>query len=305
MGKLRNSFLLFIAALIWGMAFVAQQEGMEHMGPFTFITSRSLLGFLVLIPVILFRRLRTPKEERKPIPVKATALGGICCGVALSLTMIFQQFGLTMTTVGKGGFITTLYIIFTPILGLFIKKKPPKVLWISALLAIVGMYLLCMTDSSFAVGTGDLLVLVCAVACAAQILFVDYFVEETDGVLLSCVQFFFVFAVTLVPAIVIEQPTFSQITDGAVSILYTGILSSGVAFTLQIVAQKGLDPTVAALIMSLESVVAAIAGYIAYKVGFLPTDQSMTPRQLIGCAVVFAAIIIVQIPWENLRKKAT
>ena len=162
-----------------------------------------------------------------------------------------------------------------------------------------------MNGEKFSIGMGDLLVLLCAVVFAVHILVIDHFSPQTDGVILSCIQFFVCFVISGVCALIFEQPSFEQISDGAVSVLYAGIMSSGVAYTLQIVGQKSLNPTVAALILSLESVVATIAGYVAYLVGFLSTDQTMSARQIIGCAVVFAAVILVQLPWDRIMKKDT
>lgn len=301
--KLRNSLLLLITATIWGMAFVSQQAGMDYMGPLTFTGSRNIIGSLVLIPVILIIRAKTPKAERAPLPVKTTIIGGICCGCALTAGSLFQQYGLTMTTVGKGGFITTLYIIITPILGLFFKRKAPKAVWVSVALAVVGMYLLCVSREGFSISTGDLLVLAGSFAFAVHILVIDKFSPLTDGVVLSCIQFFVCGVISTVGAFVFEQPAWEQLVSGAIPVLYAGVLSCGVGYTLQIVGQKGLNPTAAALILSLESVVATISGYIAYKIGFLKTDQSMTPRQIIGCAIVFAAVILVQLPWDEIGKK--
>ena len=301
--KLRNSLLLLITATIWGMAFVSQQAGMDYMGPLTFTGSRNIIGSLVLIPVILIIRAKTPKAERAPLPVKTTIIGGICCGCALTAGSLFQQYGLTMTTVGKGGFITTLYIIITPILGLFFKRKAPKAVWVSVALAVVGMYLLCVSGEGFSISTGDLLVLAGSFAFAVHILVIDRFSPLTDGVVLSCIQFFVCGVISTIGAFVFEQPAWEQLVSGAIPVLYAGVLSCGVGYTLQIVGQKGLNPTAAALILSLESVVATISGYIAYKIGFLKTDQSMTPRQIIGCAIVFAAVILVQLPWDEIGKK--
>lgn len=304
--KVRSSFLLLLTAVIWGVAFVSQSEGMQHMGPFTFSAARSILGCVVLLPLIAVMRLRakkSPDESKRKLPLKPTLLGGLCCGLALTAASLLQQFGVSMTTVGKSGFITALYIIFTPILGIFIGRKVPKIVWVSAVLGAVGLYLLCMNGEKFSISTGDVLVLLCAVMFAVHILVIDHFSPQTDGVVLSCIQFFVCFAISLVCALIFEKPDFRQIQDGAISVLYAGIMSSGVAYTLQIVGQKGLNPTVAALILSLESVVATIAGYIAYLTGFLKTDQSMSPRQIAGCAVVFAAVILVQLPWEKLRKR--
>lgn len=297
---LRNSLLLFLTALIWGTSFVSQAVGMDSMGPFTFTAARSLLGGLVLLPVIAFRRSR--ETEKKPIPWKITLIGGACCGLALTAAGLFQQFGIMGTTVGKSGFITALYIIFTPILGIFLKRKASLIVWIGALAAMVGMYLLCI-DGSFTIGTGDLLVLICSVLFAVHILVIDYFSPLADGVMLSCIQFFTCAIVSGVLMLIFEEPSLGQLIDGAVPVLYAGVLSSGVGYTLQIVGQKGMNPTAAALILSLESVISSVAGYLAYRVGFLTTDQTMTARQVAGCAVVFAAVILVQIPIPDRKRK--
>ena len=184
--KLRNCLLLLTAAVIWGMAFVSQKAGMDSMGPLTFNGVRSLIGGAVLIPVILILRNRTPKAERKPLPLKTTIIGGIACGLALTVASTLQQYGLSMTTVGKGGFITTLYIILTPILGIFLHKKVPGAVWVAVVLAVVGMYLLCFTGDSFTISTGDLLVLGCALVFSVHILVIDKYSPLTDGVVLSC-----------------------------------------------------------------------------------------------------------------------
>lgn len=297
---LRNSFLLFLTALIWGTSFVSQAKGMESMGPFTFTAARSLLGGLVLLPVILFRRSRD--AEKKPIPWRITLLGGACCGLALTAASLFQQFGIMGTTVGKSGFITALYIIFTPILGIFLKRKASLIVWVGALAAVVGMYLLCV-DGSFTIGTGDLLVLACSVLFAVHILVIDHFSPLADGVMLSCIQFFTCMIISGALALIFEEPSLGQLIDGAVPVLYAGVLSSGVGYTLQIVGQKGMNPTAAALILSLESVISSVAGYLAYRIGFLTTDQTMTARQVTGCVVVFAAVILVQVPMPNRKRK--
>ena len=292
--------MLFLTALIWGSSFVSQAKGMESMGPFTFNAARSLLGGLVLLPVIFFRRSR--EAEKKPIPWRITLIGGICCGLALTAAGLFQQFGIMGTTVGKSGFITALYIIFTPILGIFLKRKASLIVWIGALAAVVGMYLLCI-DGSFTIGTGDLLVLICSVLFAVHILVIDHFSPLADGVMLSCIQFFVCAIISGVLMLIFEEPSLGQLLDGAVSVLYAGVLSSGVGYTLQIVGQKGMNPTAAALILSLESVISSVAGYLAYRVGFLTTDQTMTARQVAGCVVVFAAVVLVQVPIPGRKKE--
>lgn len=307
-GSLKNSLLLFLAAFIWGVAFVSQSKGMEYMGPFTFNGVRSLIGAVVLIPVILFRRRKENADAvrkgiaPKAIPWKITLIGGLCCGLALMVASTLQQIGIMYTTVGKAGFITALYIIFVPILGIFIGKKVPAAVWVGALMAALGMYLLCI-QGSFQIGLGDTLVFACAIVFSIHILVIDYFSPKADGVMLSCIQFFVCGIICTTIALIVEKPDFAQLINGAVPILYAGVMSCGVAYTLQIVGQKGVNPTIAALILSLESVVSVLAGWFAYKVGFLKDDQSLTGRQLLGCVVVFAAVILVQLPIEEFLKK--
>lgn len=300
---LRSSLLLFLAATIWGVAFVSQSKGMEYMGPFTFNGVRSLLGGAVLIPFILFRR-KKEGADRKPIPWKVTLSGGICCGLALTGATALQQYGMLYTSVGKAGFITTLYIIFVPIIGIFLGRRAPWMVWAGAFLASIGMYLLCMQESLHG-NPGDVLVFISAILFSFHILIIDYFSPKADGVMLSCIQFFVAGVICTGCAFVFEHPQLSQLMSGLVPILYAGILSSGVAYTLQIVGQKDMNPTVAALILSLESVVSVLAGWFAYRVGFLKEDQTLTGRQLLGCVIVFAAVILVQLPLEELfnRKK--
>ncbi len=298
----RNSFLLFLAAAIWGMAFVSQSKGMDYMGAFTFNGVRSLIGTAALgIYLLISHKVAGPKN-REPINWKKAIIGGICCGLALTTASTLQQFGIVYTTVGKAGFITTLYIIFVPILGIFLRRRVNFAVWIAVVLAAAGMYLLCMTES-FSLGLGDTLVFLCAVVYAVHILVVDKFAPMMEGALLSFIQFFFCGIVCTTCAIIWEHPTFAQLIQGIIPLLYAGVMSCGVAYTLQIVGQKGVNPTIAALLMSLESVVATISGYAAYKLGLLGTDQTMTGRQILGCVIVFAAIILVQLPEEWFTRK--
>lgn len=293
---MRNSLLLFLAACIWGLAFVSQSKGMEYMKPFTFNGARSLIGAAVLIPVIIFRRKSAAKKEnQQPIPWKVTLIGGVCCGLALTAASMFQQYGILYTTVGKAGFITTLYIIFVPMLGIFLRKRVPAKVWLAALLAAVGMYMLCISGSVL-FNLGDSMVFICALLFSVHILIIDHFSPKTDGVMISCIQFWVCGILCTIGAFIFENPSWTQLVEGVVPILYAGVMSCGVAYTLQIVGQKGLNPTVAALILSLESVVATITGFIAYKIGFLQQDQSLKFRQIIGCVIVFGAVILVQLP---------
>lgn len=302
LNNLKNSSLLFTAALIWGIAFVFQSMGNDYMQPFTFSAARNFFGFLVLIPIITLNSIRSKRKENKiTFSKKFTIIGGICCGIALAIASLFQQYGIKFTTVGKSGFITALYIIITPILGIFIKKKCPFSVWISAICALIGMYLLCVTES-VGISLGDILVFVCAIFFSIHILLIDYFSPKTDGVILSCIQFFVCFIISTILALIFDKPTLQQIADGIIPILYAGIMSSGVAYTLQIIGQKNFNPTAAAMILSLESVISALAGYIAYVCGFLTQDQSLTVIQMVGCVIIFGAVIFVQIPFDKLKR---
>lgn len=299
----RNTFLLFLTACIWGLAFVSQSKGMEYMDPFTFNGVRSLLGAAVLL-VFLSARSKVTGRSLKELDWKVTIRAGVLCGIVLTIATTVQQFGIVYTSVGKAGFITTLYIIFVPMAGVLFGKKVPFVVWGSAVMAAIGMYLLCMTES-LTINIGDILVFICAIFFTAHIMIVDYFSPKTDGVVISCIQFLICGIICMLCSFIWGEPAWHQIVNGAGSLLYAGIMSCGVAYTLQIVGQNGVNPTVAALLLSLESVVATIGGFLAYKWGFLITDQSMTARQLAGCIVVFAAVVLVQLPKEWFQRKGS
>lgn len=292
---LRSSFLLFLAAFIWGVAFVAQSVGMDYMGPFTFNGARFLMGSMVLLPLVIYRRKGKSKESKKFGSRRDTLTGGICCGLALCCAALFQQFGIVYTTVGKAGFITTLYIIIVPIMGIFLKKKVPGKVWIAAVIAAVGMYLLCMSES-LRLSRGDIYVFICAILFSIHILVIDYFSSKADGVELSCLQFLTAGIIGSVLALIFERPTLSNFAGGIIPLAYAGIMSSGVAYTLQVIGQKDLDPTVASLILSLESVVSMLAGWVILK-------QALSPRELFGCVLVFAAVILAQLPEKRHSEK--
>ncbi len=296
--NLLGTLELLIAAFIWGSTFVAQSDGMNYVGPLTYITVRFASGGAVLIPVVLikdrFTKKRTgvkPKTELKPL-----LAGGIVCGIILTVAAVLQQYGIIYTSVGNAGFITTLYVIMVPLCSIFFKKRPALNVWASVIIATVGLYLLCITDRLM-LTLGDTLVLLCAVCFTAHILALDHFVAKVDPVKLSCLQFFTVSAVTAIPAIVLEQNSLESIVSAWLPILCAGVLSSGVAYTLQTVAQKNAEPTIAAITMSLESVFAIISG--AVVLGEIPTT-----RKLLGCIIMFAAIILAQFPakWFSLKK---
>lgn len=292
----KNLCLLFVTALIWGTAFVAQSVGMDHIGPFTFNAVRSLVAGIALIPVILlFNRRKTPeRRQTERANRKTLILGGISCGLALGVASCLQQMGIQYTTVGKAGFITALYIVIVPILGLFFRKKVGAKLWISVVIAILGLYLLCMSGS-LRLEKGDFLVLLCALCFSIHIMVIDYFSPKVDGVQMSCIQFFVAAAFSALCMLPTEGiPAPQAVLASWMPILYTGVLSSGVGYTLQIIGQKGVNPTVASLVLSLESVISVLAGWVIL-------DQSMSSREVLGCVLMFAAIVLAQLP---NRKKA-
>lgn len=304
--QVRNSFLLLLTAIIWGSAFVAQSVGMEHVEPFTFTFTRSIIGGVVLIPVIILLRKTDSVAMRSDMQgvnaavihgiTKYEWLGGICCGIALCTASNFQQIGMLHTTVGKSGFITALYVVIVPILGLFLRKRVPALIWFCVVLSVAGLYLLCMPKGAFSLAQGDVLVLICALLFSFHILIIDYFSPKGDGVVISCIQFFVCGILSGIIMLFVENPTFANIMDAKWSILYAGALSSGVAYTLQVVAQKGVNPTVASLILCLESVVAVLAGWIIL-------GDKLTSRELAGCILMFVAIVLAQLPTPKKERK--
>ncbi len=286
--KLGSSFLLLITATIWGVAFVAQSVGMDHIGPFTFNFSRFLIGALVLIPVILLgKKEKLPEAEAKSYK-KNTWIGGLCCGCALCVASLLQQTGIQYTTVGKAGFITALYIIIVPFFGLFLKKKVGLRIWISAAIATVGFYLLCVMGE-LVINKGDLYILACACVFSVHILVIDYFSPKGNGVQISAIQFAVCALLCGIGAVSFETIIWADVLAAYVPILYAGVMSCGVAYTLQILGQKNMDPSVASLILSLEAVVSVIAGAIILH-------QMMSVQEIAGCVLVFLAIILAQLP---------
>ena len=259
---------------------------------------RSLIGAFVLIPVYLVLRKNTPRRTGTDRSAQTQTLltAGIVCGTLLCLASNFQQFGIKYTSVGKAGFITACYIVLVPVFGLFLKKKTGPFLWAAVALAVVGLYLLCITDS-FRPGRGDILVMICAVLFSFQILAVDHYSPLVESaVALSMLEFFVSGILSCFPALVLEHPLPSQLLAAWKPILYAGVFSCGVAYTLQTVAQKDLDPTVASLIMSLESCISVLAGWAIL-------GQKLTARELLGCAVMFGAIVLAQLPNPDKGKK--
>ena len=317
----KSSLLLFLAAFIWGVAFVAQSVGMDYVGPFTFNAVRCFVGSFILIPVIFWNQKRTAKKVDKDTlhdRPKESILGGISCGILFFIATSLQQIGILYTSVGKAGFITAcyivivpiiglflgkkcrkfswaavamaligLYIVIVPILGIFLKRKVNLKIWISVLIALVGLYLLCMSGS-LTLTKGDALILLGALFFSFHILVVDYFSSKVSGVKLSCIQLFIASMLSAIPMFVLENPKLSSICAAWAPILYAGILSCGVAYTLQIIGQRNLNPTIASLILSLESVISVLAGWVILH-------QTLSTRELIGCVLMFAAILLAEL----------
>ena len=291
--QLRSGLLLTLTALIWGAAFVAQSVGMDYVGPFTYLCSRSVIGGLVLLPIIKF----FGKDDKVSLPQgkenskgnsKALITGGICCGLALFVASSFQQIGIQYTTVGKAGFITSLYMIIVPVIGIILGRKASKKIWFSVIVAVIGMYFLCMNGES-RINNGDILVLCCAVGFSVHILVIDHFSPMVNGVKMSCIQFWVCAAAAAVCMFIFEKPSMENIIAAWAPILYAGALSSGAGYTLQIIAQKDIDPTVASLICSLESVFSVLFGWLLLH-------QALSIKELFGCALVFTGVIFTQIP---------
>ena len=313
--KLKGDLMLVLTAMVWGGSFVAQKSGMELIGPFAFNGIRTIIGGIVLIPLIMvLDRMKSKKQASAPA-VKADAAdsvlseadkkndqkllitGSICCGLALLVAGMLQQIGMMYTTAGKAGFITALYVVLVPIFGRILGKKIRPLIWLCVLASAFGLYLLCMPASGgFGhINKGDLIVLACALCFAVHILLIDYFSPKVDGVRLSCIQFFIAGILCMIlmfpldPVLGYDIPSLSQLLDAWIPIVYAGALSCGAGYTMQIVAQADTDPAVASMILCLESVFAVIAG-------MLILGESLSLREAAGCIIMFAAILAAQLP---------
>lgn len=292
--SLKGVILLLLTALIWGISFVAQSEGMESVDAFTFQGIRTLMGSIVLVPFILIRsksKKSISDEEKiaRKKQNKLTWIYGSILGVALCVATDLQQFAFYYSTAGKIAFITAMYMFFVPIAGLFLRKRIPFVTWICIILGFIGLYFLSFTSSGFeSLNKGDILAFFCAIFFTVQILLIEKFGPECDGVKLSCVQFFVSGMISTILMFIFEQPKLSAIKSAAVPILYSGIMSCGIAYTLQIIGQKYCEATIASLLMCMESVFAAISAAIII-------NEKLSGREIFGCAVMFAAILLSQI----------
>ena len=290
--RLLGNLILTACAIIWGTAFVAQRAGMDTIEPITFNAARMVPAALIVGTVALVLSARDRKRgtaDPTGSSAKAAVTGGVLCGFLLSLASIFQQVGLVETSAGKAGFITAMYILFVPVIGfVFLRRKNPWIVWAAVLLGVFGMYLLCVKEG-FTLTRGDALILVCALLFSGHILVCDHFVKKTDPIRMSAVQFVTASIVSWIAAFVLEEPGMDKIIDAAFPILYCGVMSGGIAYTLQMIGQKLSDPTPASLLMSLEAVFAVIAGAVIL-------GERMQIREIIGCIVMFAAVILVQLP---------
>lgn len=283
--QIKGSAQLLFATLIWGCAFVAQSVGMDHLGPMTFQAIRSALAVLALLPVTAILD-RSPGSFLPRWKAKGLWKTGILCGLALFVAQGLQQVGLIYTEPGKAGFITAMYIVLVPVLGLFLGRKCGLRVWFSVALAVGGLYLLSCVGVT-KVNIGDLLILGAAAAFAVQIVLIDTLAQELDGLRLNCIQFLVVTVLSALTAVFTEDFSWQGVADCALPLLYTGILSSGAAFTLQILGQQHLPPEPASLIMSLESVFAVLAGWVLL-------NQTLRPVEAVGCGLVFLAVILSQ-----------
>ncbi|MCR5684388.1 MAG: DMT family transporter [Lachnospiraceae bacterium] len=292
--------LLLLTAVIWGIAFVFQAVGAQYVGPLTFLAGRSWIACAALLPVIWWRKKKkkdsaekdsSEAEENMPASdslSKALILGSLCCGAFLFFASLSQQAGISYTTAGKAGFITALYVVMVPLISLFFGKKQPFFIWISVALGVAGLYLLSI-KGNFELGMGDALMILCALLFSFQILSVNHFAAKVDGVMLACGEFFVEAVLATAGMCVFEHVSADSIMAALPAILYAGLFSSGIGYTLQIVAQSRVEPTVASLLMCLESVFSALAGWVYLH-------ESMTAREFLGAVLLFAAVVLSQFP---------
>ena len=297
--KVIGSILLILVAFIWGTAFVFQRVGMDHIEPVTFTASRMTLSALAvgLVALLLKKHGPSPRAAGETNNTHAVLIGGICCGAFLAFASIFQQAGIVYTTAGKAGFITAMYMLLVPIINFVIfRKKSSWIVWVAVLLGVVGMYLLCMTES-FRLSQGDTLVCICAVLFSGHILCCDYFVGKGNPIQISAIQFVTAAIISWIASFILESPDMDKVISAALPILYCGVVSGGAGYTLQLVAQKHTEPAIASLLLSLESVFAVISGALILH-------EVMSTQEMLGCIVMFTAIVLVQIPKPKKRSES-
>lgn len=293
--EFKASIMLFFTSIIWGLAFVAQAQGMEYIGPFTFTAVRSLVAIIFLYLTYLFFNKTSKSYREQKFDMKKTIRGGVLCGLVFTFGINFQQFGLIYTTAGKASFLTALYIVFLPIIGLFSGKRINRKLLLCIVLAMLGTYLMSI-KGSLSMNRGDFITIMGAIVFAIHILMLAEFSVDTNAVLVSLFQFAVCGIISFIAALVFEEINISAILKSYITILYVGILSSGVGFTIQLMALKELDPVIASMISSLESVFGAIFGWLILS-------QRMSEREIIGAVIIFIATLIAQLPIESYLKK--
>ncbi|HPJ02228.1 MAG TPA: DMT family transporter [Candidatus Limiplasma sp.] len=301
---LRANLLLVLTAIIWGTTFVAQGVAMDSMGPFTFNAVRLILAVIVLLPTIrLLDRLFEKRNGHKPPTMKTMTrdqkrrllIGGVVCGLVLSGGMAFQQYGMVYSSPGKAGFITALYIVLVPVVGIAFRHRARLAVWIAVGLCLIGLYFLTVTEA-LTIGFGDVLLLICALFFTAHILVIAHYSPQVDGVRLSCMQFAVAAVIFSILTLLFEKPQMASVMDGWIPIVYAGVLSCCVAYTLQIIAQKDTTPAVASLLMSLESVFAVLGQWVVL-------GELLTGRELFGCALMFIGIILSQLPERKPKSR--
>lgn len=299
--KLKGNLILLLAAFIWGTSFIAQSKGVETVAPILFNGVRSILGAVVLLPVIF---IMDASKKKSGTPVmgfdKTVVKGGIICGVFLCFASSVQTVGMLYTSPGKAGFLTAMYMIIVPLIGIFTGNRPGPIAALAVLIAVVGMYLMCI-DSEFSINKGDIILLICAFLFSGHILAVNHFSPITDGVKLSCIQFFVCGILGTIGSFIFEKPDIAPLTGCIIPIAYAGIMSCGIAYTCQIIGQKYTDPTSASLLMSLESVFSTLATVVLVACGWQITGGNLSMREIIGCILMFAAILLVQLPPQKKK----
>lgn len=299
--KLKGNIILLITAVVWGISFISQTTSMEYIEPSTFNGIRNLIGSIVLLPFIFFSDMKDKKkpiEERKKFSGKTLMVAGIACGTVLCLAGTLQTYSMKEISGGKAAFITALYIVFVPILSVFLKKRPPLKIIPTLVIAIIGFYFLCMTKNDFSVGYYELVALACSLLFSVHIMLVDHFSPKVEGIKLACLQFFVCAVINMTVMFLFEKPDINEIMKCWFAIFYAGAFSCGVAYTLQIVGQKYTDPTSATLLMSLESVFAVIFCWLLPP--YVPEDV-MNMREIFGCILIFIAIIFIQLPQRKMK----
>lgn len=286
----KNACMLLLTAFIWGTAFVAQSEGMDYLEPFTFNGVRCLIGAIALLPCIWFFNRGKEKENKVNDENAKRDLikGGIACGILLFAASSLQQIGLVYTAAGKAGFITAFYIVLVPVFGIFLHKKIGWKVWTAVAIALAGLYFLCITEA-FTIGVGDIYVFLCALIFSVHILVVDHYAPKVDGVKLSCIQFLVAGIVSIPFMLILESPKMGNMMTSWFPLIYAGVFSCGIAYTLQILGQKNVNPAIASLILSLESCFSVLSGWVIL-------GERLSARETIGCIMMFAAIILAQIP---------